>query len=691
MSIFYRYAGNAPAKYLERGAESPQTVARALKADLSHHIKERQMPSLRLPQARESFLTLGMSARADWLSKGVSGKARRKRIVILHWPSIVENCLRIQLLSPAVPLLVWLLRDALARRSLFLVDLLQRKFPWEYQKFTNADPVGMPEPLSPVEDSLLAFYLRLAAKDQAVVSALKLSYDKTFEILTTKKSCIDIARDFTLNRHAISTYYFDRVPEMLNTLPKETLYRGLAEPTFGPTRHTTPLRELMVAWHARLPHDHMHYDDALKEIGVLYDAENKMLLINMRRFFLYRRKCSPILEEMLPKEMRGTGEALEVQARTIVRLLEERYSSLIPAEGVGAYRNVYYGNGTAWNYEEWDQTLFVDIDAYRKLVDRTRASELARLGLKVPKRVWREQTSHMVKTRKPAGFVECYENPRDSEKLKFYLVALGRRIYFNPPWEVPEQERYRDVRSYKSSGPTQRIREEVKYSKALDMWLYSFDFLMRQKGAPVGTAPGLRDWLHSWHTMDLKDFRRLAKRKVEVHRKAEFRTNRKELRGVRFNAEEDEAILNYYRPVMEFDGERAIFEACGGRTAHAISNRARVLCDELLASGVYDLNRLPHRRYNHNLLKRMKRAAELNGDDPEKAMEDAAKVRQDGYRLYRGPGERSEEAGGEPDAAREDTPPEEVQEGRGVPSGGSVEGRGVDGADGGVSDGAVEE
>jgi len=635
MHLFYQYAGNNPALYLERGAANPAAVAKALKADISHHLKEHSLPGLTWPQSRidgtaaSTFITYGIAGRDSWINPNMPNpeKSKRKRVVILYWPHIVRHCLRIMMLSPAVPLLLWLFNDVLARRSLLLKELLQRKLPWEYSKLLNSDKLNLPEPLSPVEDALLEFYLTLASHDSSTIYALKRSYEETFKILSTENSVKQISRDFDLDRNLISTLYIDRIPDMNSHLPNQVVYDALAHPSFGPTQIHTPLRELMVAWHARFPHDHEHYDEALNNIGVLYNPEDKILVINMHRFFPYRRKLSNVLETTLPPELRGNSVTLENQCVVLVRMLEEQYPSL-SASGIGAYRNIYFGEGTSWNYDEWDQTLFIQVDALKKMVDNARASELGRMGLTIPKRVLKARASHMVRSRRPAGFVESYLDPMTGETLKFYLVVVGRQIYFHPPWDVPEEEKYRMIRSYKSSGPARALKESVKYIETLDMWFYSFPFLIGQKGAPVGAVSGLRDWLATWSAMERSAFRRLAKTKISIYKKAEFRANRVGLCGVRFTQEEDQAIIQNYRPLMTFDMERSIFETCSGRTPHAISNRARFLCDELLESGVYDLNSLPHKRYNHNLIQRIKDAAIKNGDNPEKVMQDVVEARQ---------------------------------------------------------------
>ena len=516
----------------------------------------------------------------------------------------------------------------------------------------------MPEPLTPVEESLLSTYLTLASKDDALLKALQASFNATFDLATTKKSATSFAKDFDLNRHHVSTLFLDNISVVVSKFPKEAVLEGIDHPSFGPVSSNTLLKELMMAWHTRLNHDHPHYDELIKRMGVIYNSESRLLLVNFHRYLPYRRSLSPALDEALPADVRSGDVDLATQARVLVRLYEDAYHSVVPVEGVGSYRNIYYGEGTAWDPEEWAGTLFVDVDAYRKIVAFAAKTELGRI-LGVPMATRRRASAqHMVATRTPKGFVDYYENPQTGEQLRFYVIRIGNHVYFSPPWEVPEEERFRPVRGYKGSGEKTRIRDDVKFVKLLKLWFYRYDLMMQQKGVPLGAIPGLRDGLYTWSTYDKDNFAALMRRKRKLVDTTRRRQQKDDLRGVRFTPEEDKVILDHYRPGMSFDDERIIFEVCGTRTPHAVSNRARFLCNQLLAAGVYDLNKLPHRRYNHRLITRIKKAVIENGDDLEKVLEDVRKARQ----IYLGVHRGSDGDAGEADGEREDSSEAEARE-----------------------------
>jgi len=74
---------------------------------------------------------------------------------------------------------------------------------------------------------------------------------------------------------------------------------------------------------------------------------------------------------------------------------------------------------------------------------------------------------------------------------------------------------------------------------------------------------------------------------------------------------EDEVIIELYRPQMTPRQSSRLWEVCANRTPHNIQCRARALRQKLILEGVWDRDKLPHRRYNANMGKEIEAAKRL--------------------------------------------------------------------------------
>ena len=109
----------------------------------------------------------------------------------------------------------------------------------------------------------------------------------------------------------------------------------------------------------------------------------------------------------------------------------------------------------------------------------------------------------------------------------------------------------------------------------------------------------MEGWIKRFAQTPYKDMTRLIK---------ESRRRKRLEESTHYSQREEDAIIRLYRPGMSAADKEELLRVCRGRKFESIVRRSRTLCDRLIDSGIYDLARLPHIRYNAALKKRIQRA-----------------------------------------------------------------------------------
>lgn len=200
------------------------------------------------------------------------------------------------------------------------------------------------------------------------------------------------------------------------------------------------------------------------------------------------------------------------------------------------------------------------------------------------------------------------------DEMRFEVIRRPKGKFWSVPWDMPLWTRY-DVSTapgvQMDSSPEDLPRKEsmksgVTYVEAYDSYFYSYDMLLDLKDLPdnpLRKSRILREWMRSIDVMPSRQFQLLQ---AGVRKELVVQQKRKpgySLKGVTWTREEDDAICRYYRPGMTIDDEARMLRICRGRNVRALLRRATELRKEMIAKGIYDLGKLPHRNYNATLRK----------------------------------------------------------------------------------------
>lgn len=189
----------------------------------------------------------------------------------------------------------------------------------------------------------------------------------------------------------------------------------------------------------------------------------------------------------------------------------------------------------------------------------------------------------------------------DAGTYDFAVIHTGRYIRFRPLWDfdLPPERHFKPRPGRHKHKPAKLLGGVCKHAL---QYYYSAEFMQMYTKDTPGYVKNedLYIALHAFASLTRKEFQRHIDGTLGRRRK----------RHDAWSEDEDEAILQYYRPKMTSDEKTTLELACASRSAIAIRSRAKVLRARLLARGVFGLEHLPHKNYSAALMREIHAAKE---------------------------------------------------------------------------------
>jgi hypothetical protein len=157
------------------------------------------------------------------------------------------------------------------------------------------------------------------------------------------------------------------------------------------------------------------------------------------------------------------------------------------------------------------------------------------------------------------------------------------------PSGIEEIDKYKMIPPrFRGITPTPKLKPGV-YNTKDGKWFYTYEFLVKCPSAHLSERPDLKEFLVGLSRISSRLFSSRLRRSCLTGRPGHF------------SCEEDEVITKYYRPGMPAESKELMGNICAGKSGHQISTRAKLIRRNLIAEGVYDLDKLPHLNYNINI------------------------------------------------------------------------------------------
>lgn len=312
----------------------------------------------------------------------------------------------------------------------------------------------------------------------------------------------------------------------------------------------------------------------------------KLLLVNWRRFFLYRFAYAPERYRAIlkPAELDDPTRA----AGVLRMMYESKYPALKPLQHGYVYSNLcearFIGPGRLCeDEEEWRNTTISDLLEFPGVLDTYRRAEI-HVNTKLRRRPGATAVAQANRAR-----LEIYIDPATNVSYPFLLYSYGvKHVYISPPWSPAYEHVYEKLQRPRDLAPQDYLRAGVKIFRGFPgRVFFSLEALYRDASSPVATISVLKPWLAE--KVNERKFRRDEER-------TRLRSARRAVGGMRYLIEEDNVIVENYRKGMKQDEWNKIFDVCVGRTKSAVHSRARDLCKKLVLAGERDLKKLPLQR-----------------------------------------------------------------------------------------------
>jgi hypothetical protein len=379
---------------------------------------------------------------------------------------------------------------------------------------------------------------------------------------------------------------------------------------FGPGPLNPMLAEIVMAWHL----------DLVKEGACVLD--DSVIAIDFHRYGTYRRmRGSEVLNYRRGNTVPSSVEAF---SRKIVADYVKNYSSLIPSGGVAQYRSVIE---EMWGNSALEHTVLFSIKSLQELLTRLKGrakfiiSTEGESGavMAVPRKL---VSSPLVRvfTLPPlpeTGMCSAGEVWGVRHRNKWYWASPD-----DPPWEDVLGVSPADIIEIQEKGVLPRkikleTRGKLTYVKSIGRVFYSVQYICDSNIVSIPSwflrdTAGILGVLRRWESKRLSllknagaEFTSLSRHRTYADAIAE----RKKvlIEGGRVKdmwwTEEDDAIIELYRPGMPYEDQVKLSQICLGRSKNSIESRASVLRRRLIAWGTTDVDALPHKK-NYQVVSR---------------------------------------------------------------------------------------
>lgn len=614
------------------------------------------VPFLGVPTRREDD-SVGCMPRHGVFTVGAQTFGRERLspdvCLIVHLPTAFRGIRSLGATFPPLIFLLGMFVPLIRRRSVLAGDLIERVLVHQVQDLLLEDlrtssklleklpllpqKYSMPCAAYPQEQDFLERSLGVLAGDKAFISAVRQSIAATFAKWAT---VVDPSRYLRrLDAQGVYSggspvfYHLQSIP--LNpgrvlrmreaplvrhiTAPLTTARGALYRPAVAAGLVGELLRVMDVAEACGDETDSVRRERAL-HFGVarltlkgpLKSLKDVYYVVNWDKWFRYRIAAAGefFLEHLfasLVVDLESGVCVPEDFGAEIKRALLQGYStskrSLLLPEGTV---KVPAGLLQAWELED---TTGVTVTYRNRILDygvlavqkEGRKVENSRGGESIPKLVVRRTTNIL-----PFVF-ELLLGGTKEKVVSIKAIHRGRKIYFAIPGHFSEFS----VRT--RSGPYVTRGNRLRDGVTLYQGLYYFTGAFIEKSLDL--FPSLVPYQINQIVVFSKNTRKDVLRYIRL---TEGPANPGPQTG--FTTGEDKAIAALYRPRMTPDAEAELLKVCFGRTPASIVARAKVIRLELISQGVWDINKLPHKRYNHLIgieILKAKKAAEAaeKGDE----------------------------------------------------------------------------
>jgi hypothetical protein len=549
----------------------------------------------------------------EWFIYGNYVKVMPNSRLLLHWPTILQGAADMFHVCMSIPLLVVAMEHIVCRKSPVVSSLLRRHVKSQYVEHARTyleDRALFPEknpslqPLSEDELEILRARLAFLALDKKLINALKQSFAATFGLLTPVSASPSLSKLLPnlpqANRVDCSIVYVDRINTQymhsvatVFRLPKANTTQSF-DASFMAESYPNLLGELFYIlefsqyrWGSTEGYTAFRHKHG---VGIRKDLvrrdEDRYLYIHWPLWLEHRFQYSKELLEHLPltKEERyvvNHGKlpemrllVLRVYEALTARLYQEVYADApLP---IGSWEldlkkgyKPIFGLHTAPKPHEF---CVLDIPKLERALLSSRArAEQAKI-----RRVGKRLDGKKPKTRE-FKIAKCQYFGANGDEYEFVLTNRRGRMYFSPPW-------------YHGLDVNETIKDNdpgVVKDRVTKRRYYSFEFL--KQNTAYAAHHSLRDELKEvWEFL-------LNYAHMDSAAFSSWRRSHLKMPNSKWTPEQLTAISQLYRPDATDAMNARLYNICANRSRTSIANMASQIRREMMARGIYDLDKLPHK------------------------------------------------------------------------------------------------
>jgi len=623
-----------------------------------HDLTATETPA-QFQESLETYSGLGQKGPVVCKNRHGHREFRNSAQILVHWPTLLRQAADLPLLKPELALFLLGFRDVIRLKSPFVWEALLRRsrlVAHEVAKSARSRPYvetleDLDQPTKfAAEVSALQAHLEVLACDSVFIKTLQQVSAETYQNTSHTNAVSLISRRFRgvdkAHRDACSILTlpdpFHGAPSNKFAVPRPMSVEKLNDFACGNLNWI--LHELWVAHHLStfLGTDRGAWvRDIVKPLGVF--SGDKYLAINWELWVGYRNKLkldSTYLDYVYPRHTSRGCLRDAARFKTLLPLISQRVMLDYPSLHVSPLtlpaalrKNLDKLWTPAWANTDIDTGAGATTVIPLELLYRLTRARYARTPSDLTSRPTAIKAAPVVDTT-PLYFHFRIPtiDPKTLHNKTYDCTAIyfGRKVYFQPSWDLPDPNIYcrpRPARgesrfissammaqvhghtSDSDTGPAARyvLRHGVKRIPPDNRLAFSADVLLD----PDFSVDAIR-------TSDMI----LEIRRVATFRKADFKrilalqavpadceAPRKDTSRWTYAA--DLAIKLLYRPDMTAEDKVKLLDACKPKPYLAITARAAVLRKELIAKGVYDINELPHKKYNYRIAQEITAAKKI--------------------------------------------------------------------------------
>lgn len=530
----------------------------------------------------------------------------RKSRICVYWPVLLKEAY--DLIYTSIPLAMFLLsfKPLLQMYSSFLVEALQRNYAkCLHRRFAVSLPTLKQSPsiqqeVPGAEEVIVRELLEHLSEDEEFIRALQEMCCATYigvTLRSERRTRLHAKEKFPLEQVRLSTLLPLVQQKKLLKTPTLPAQKWLPYELFGHAELPPMVDELLKAfhiskvWRKTEGWQKRYVDNQVNTFGVamLPVEPGGVLFIDWERWYTYRLSAgyqSPYRNAIRANPYHKNAASLGAVSQ-YSPLLSDVMLSLYP----DLHRRVTaYGEKTDHLKRRWGENfndVMVSAFSIQKLLDfrsrlRKRKETVDGSDKKVTRKYTLKRLDYVFKLLVGGEEVECK------------AVHTGRKLWFIPPWDMS----YADIIKKKDRAKgdlnnPNHLRKGVVVLKDTGETAYDVKFLANRALSP-GTPPD---------PDVIEQLRQIARtlRRSDIKAVVAGNTTNGTKNPIHFSEYEDDFIIRNFRPNMRTETREALVEACSNRSMGAISQRATILRRRLISQGVYNLDDLPHGRYNHRI------------------------------------------------------------------------------------------